>query len=211
MSATVPTGYPVATTIIGSKAHHVVELPGGRKAHLTVETVPDDEPYPYRGYRNTGGYVGDLLARMEESDRERYDQSCRDEADRLAGLRRAQAELVAKFASGDVKPRRGTMTPKLDTTPFKVAYTRTPWEPKPFGMGDWVVIDADGRTGQVSGEILGQLWATATGPDGRTRDYCANREPKTGAWERDGFRWTRSTDVRAAEHDIAVGDQPASA
>jgi hypothetical protein len=36
--------YPVTTTIVGSKAVHVMVLPNGRNATLTLPTIPDDEP-----------------------------------------------------------------------------------------------------------------------------------------------------------------------
>lgn len=200
-----PAAYPVTTTIVGSKAVHVVTLPNGRTATLTLQTVPDDEPNPYRGYRNPLGYVGDMLARAERWDRERHEKYNRENEERLAGLRRAQADLVAKFASAGaaaITRRDVGMTAYSTPKPFKVAYTNKPWQPEPFGLGDWVVIDAEGLTGQVTGQARGELWATATGPDGRTRDYCASGDAKTGRWERDGFRWIRSTDVLAAEHGI---------
>lgn len=200
-----PAAYPITTTIVGSKAVHVVTLPNGHTATLTLQTIPEDEPNPYRGYRNPLGYEGDRLVEAERRDRERHEQYNREFDAMRAGQRQAQADLVAKFASigGAAISRRDVgMTTPVNTKPFKVAYTSKPWQPEPFGLGDWVVIDADGLTGQITGQARGELWATATGPDGRTRNYCAHGDAKTGRWERDGFRWTRSTDVLAAEHNV---------
>jgi hypothetical protein len=91
------------------------------------------------------------------------------------------------------------MTP--DGRPFKVPRpSKQPWSPEPFGMGDWVVIDADGLTGQVAGRDRSGLMVSATGPDGRSRNYYATGDPKTGRWERDGFRLVRSEEVQAATH-----------
>lgn len=200
-----PAAYPVTTTIVGSKAVHVVTLPNGRTATLTLQTIPNEEPNPYCGYRNPLGYEGDRLVEAERRDRERHEEYNREFNAMRAGQRQAQADLVAKFASVNasaIKPRDVGMTPYSVPKSFKVAYTTKPWQPEPFGLGDWVVIDADGLTGQVTGQARGELWATATGPDGRTRDYCAHGDARTGRWERDGFRWTRSTDVLAAEYGI---------
>jgi len=200
-----PAAYPVNTTIVGSKAVHVVALPSGRTATLTLQTIPDEEPNPYRGYRNPLGYEGDRLVEAERRDRERHEEYNREFDAMRAGQRQAQADLVAKFASVNaaaITRRDVGMTTPVSTKPFKMSYTNKPWQPEPFGLGDWVVIDADGLTGQVTGRAHGELWVTATGPDGRTRDYCASGDAKTGRWERDGFRWTRSTDVLAVEHGI---------
>lgn len=200
-----PAAHPVTTTIVGSKAVHVVTFPNGRTATLTLQTIPEDEPNPYRGYRNPLGYEGDHLVKAERRDRERHEEYNREFNAMRAGQRQAQADLVAKFASiggAGITRRDVGMALPVSTKPSKTARTSTPWRPEPFGLGDWVVIDADGLTGQVTGQGRGELWATATGQDGRTRDYCASGDAKSGRWERDGFRWTRSTDVLAAEHNV---------
>lgn len=200
-----PAAHPVTTTIVGSKTVHVVTLPGGRTATLILQTIPDDEPFPYSGYKNPLRYEGDMLIMAEKRDRQRHEQSVREFDAMRARQRQAQADLVAKFASvgGAAITRKDVgMTTPVNTKPFKSARTSTPWQPEPFGLGDWLVIDADGLTGQVTGCDRKELWVTATGPDGRTRDYCAHGDAKTGRWERDGFRWTRSTEVLAAEHDV---------
>lgn len=197
--------HPVTTTIVGSKAVHVVTFPNGRTATLTLQRIPDAEPNPYRGYRNPLGYEGDRLIEAERRDRERHEKYNREFDERLTGLRQAQAELVAKFASvgaAAIARRDVGMAAPPVSKPFKVAYTAKPWRAEPFELGDWVVVDAAGLTGQVTGRVRGELQVTATGPDGRTRDYRASGDAKTGRWERDGFRWTRSTAVLAAEHGI---------
>jgi hypothetical protein len=193
------TNYPVTSTIIGSKVRHVVELPDGRTATLVLQTIPDEPHYEYRGYANVLQYEGDRLVDAEKRDRERHEKYNREFDAMRAAQRQAQVDLVAKFAGGDIKPRDVGMTPQLNMDSPKVTYARTPWEPKPFGNGDWVLVGEDQALGQIWGEPrTSEMSIVIDLPDGRTHIVYATGDKKTGRWTCENAPLVRTPEPEAA-------------
>lgn len=173
----------VTAEVVGSKVRHALT---NRRASITVETVPDVEEMPYRGYSNPLGYEGDALAAAEARDRVRHEEYVRDCQAYAAKRRAAQDALVEKFAN--TKVRKPSVA-----KPFRVTYTNTLWQAKPFGMGDWVLVGPDKLPGQIWGEpTRNEMCVVVSFPDGRNRPVYAGLG-KAGAWEYNGVPLERST------------------